>query len=613
VPGLSLVCSLRDGARPDDVALLGALGSVPHTPDYHAETLRSERAYFLGCTRYGTYPVECFDCGPYWICFEGRMYGKEPSALRSELIDLARRVLGERPDAEAQARDWVRAADGDFVVFLLDRGTSEIVVLSDLFGRLPLYYHESQNVAVLSREAPFVAGISGAGELDRVAIAQSLLFGYPLGSRQLLKGVSRVPPAMLLRVGPDNSRVELSSVCRLNFDTDEHAGRSLDENARELASLFCDACARRARTDDTTLVSLSGGLDSRTVAGALHKNGNRFAAVSYSDSEGLAQKDVALAEQIARVLDADWRTFSIGPPLGSDLADCLSRKPGLGYLRFALVLLFIRQVAAALGSPVTMFTGDGGDKALPSLRPRCRLHDVAHLAEYLMRQYHVMPPEDVSELTGLHRSDLTGEIAQLLDSYPEEDLGQKCVHFLVHERGMKWLFEAEDLSRSVLWTVTPFYSPRFFDYAMNCPGEQKALFRLYRAMLGHIAPELGRIVDPTVGAPFMSRRHVVAHVLAGRAAMFPAFWRLVRRAMGSPLFKHTCPPHSPVMSCLRDQLQSCDQIGQYLSRAAVERFLCANGPPYKVAAELLLSVTSAIERVAFDGKTLARYADREFD
>lgn len=67
--------------------------------------------------------------------------------------------------------------------------------------------------------------------------------------------------------------------------------------------------------------------------------------------------------------------------------------------------------------------------------------------------------------------------------FPENDLNQKYVHFTVFEKNYKLYFEAEDRNRFYFWSTSPFYSIKFFEYAIAIPDCYKEHLDLYRMFL----------------------------------------------------------------------------------------------------------------------------------
>ena len=121
---------------------------------------------------------------------------------------------------------------------------------------------------------------------------QYLLFAFSLGSRTLIENVRRVKRASLFYWAPGSREVIVGTLHEMNYDFEEHAGRSLGSNIGNLIELLGSACRDRANYGDMeeNVVSLSGGLDSRAVAGGLKRSGIPFQAITYMDYRKTAQR-----------------------------------------------------------------------------------------------------------------------------------------------------------------------------------------------------------------------------------------------------------------------------------------------------------------------------------
>ena len=80
MPGISLKCDLTKKRNDDynerDGLFRKALTSIMHKEYYKREILLNDSPYLLGCTKYPEYPVKIFENSEFWVCFEGKIYGK---------------------------------------------------------------------------------------------------------------------------------------------------------------------------------------------------------------------------------------------------------------------------------------------------------------------------------------------------------------------------------------------------------------------------------------------------------------------------------------------------------------------------------------------------------
>ena len=90
----------------------------------------------------------------------------------------------------------------------------------------------------LSREVKFPACLISHFAFDRQGIAETLYFGYTLGERTLIEGVSRLEFGSLLHVDLRELKLRFVRICDLNLDEHRHAGKPIRQMAAEFGDLF---------------------------------------------------------------------------------------------------------------------------------------------------------------------------------------------------------------------------------------------------------------------------------------------------------------------------------------------------------------------------------------
>jgi asparagine synthase (glutamine-hydrolysing) len=602
MPGVSLALRLANPLTDERrSAILRSLDSVLHTGHYAKRVLVETNSYLIASTQYEEYPLRVYEAGDFYIVVEGRVQGKAPQALRAELEELAERVFASTDSAERPIRDWLLDKAGDFVIVFVHRKTNRICLFNDLLGRLPLYYSRVNDEIVFSRELRFIAGLNPGRRFDKMAIAQYLLWGYPLGSRTLFEDAQRLGPGTTVEIQSDPSRFHVGTPYYFNFEEKRHNKRTVHDNAEMLESLFSQACLECIEPDRKTLLGLSGGLDSRSVGACLTKNNVSFSTVTF-DIDKVFALDAKLAEQLARVFRADWRMFQLDSPKGKDFARLLRMKGGLNYLGMSFILPFFDRVKAIYGSDITYLTGDGGDKVLPDLRPEKSLRTIDELVAYAVANTGGFSLKKTACLTRLRQDDIVEEIRRHVETYPERSLEQKYIHFLIYERGFKWLFEGEDRNRCYFWSATPFYSLEFFKHAMDCPDEQKANYDLYRHFLLCLSPAAAQVDNSHWSRPLASKSYLMK-------ILWTSFVHQVLSPQMRKKIRSTIAPYRPSASflqCFQEQVSSCRALDDYLCRDALKTV-----PRHCTKTEManLMTITSCIEDVECGRSTLEQYAE----
>ncbi len=609
MPGISVVYSLKADLTNVKTAIYQSLDSTLHYPWYFREILQDTDHYVIGCVRYQAYPVVTFECHPYTVYLEGRIYNKDCATLQREFNQVSDAVFEQ--ESSEWLTQWLLHTDGDFVVLMVHQPTRQMAILNDVLGRLPLYYAELDDRVLVARDQRFITQLLPPQQFDRMAIAQHLLIGFTLGSRTLVERVHRLQPGTLIKLTPGH--MTRNNLHTFNFETKaDFYRKSAHDNAHELISLFGQGSKSRGDDAHANVLSMSGGLDARSVGAAFAKLGIPFVGATFLDFNKQAQSDVSIARELADVLGIEWTLFELGPICGRDALKLLRLKSGLSPLGLSLLLPFLEAIREKWGANIVYFTGDGGDKTLPDLRPPRHLKNLDSLVRFIISRHSFFSLEDAAALTGISSHQIVDEMQSCFASYPEATAEQKYIHFYIYERAVNWLFEGEDRNRCYFWSATPFYSLPFFTYAMNCPDEQKAHRELYRLFLHGLSPELAAVNDQNVGVPIASRQYRVKTQLKswgiGLLAASPTLARRAKRIIGRATIY---PSDAVILSCLQKQTRKERAVSEVFSYSAVQSALQQPVRYSKAALQLLLTVTSAIEDLSEGQSTLENYLDSE--
>ncbi|WP_436346745.1 hypothetical protein [Natronorubrum sp. FCH18a] len=574
-----------------------SLEPLLHDDRYQADTVLETDTYAAGTTTYSEYPTRVVENEDLWVYLEGHIYDIEEQSLESELLTAGEHVL--TADGTSQyLTDWLLETDGEFLLVAYDKTSGRIGLLNDLLGRLPMYYYHDDETFLFSRELRYIIDALETQEFDPVGVAQCLLFGYSLGKRTLMRRVTRLRPGTRLTFDPDDGVITRTTLHRFDFDQKTAADRSRTQNAAELADRFETACENRAGYGSRDVISLSGGLDSRSVLAGYHVTDTPAIAATMDSDNYVPPSDVDIAEKLSRTFDIDWELYQIGPPKGEDLDMLVKTKNGQIGLLTSFILEFFRKLRADHGSGITYVTGDGGDKALPDLTPTRSIASERQLVDYVIEENSILDLEDVAQLTGLSETEIRRSVRDRIRAYPERDHESKYVHFLLYERGVNFLFEGEDRNRLFFWSTTPFYSIDFFRYAMNCPADQKARYGLYREFLEELAPAAAEHVHPDYRAPVASTRHALAaHVddlLSRHPRLFETVLPIIRSVNG---LETGSTVDSDTIGCIRNQIDQCNAVDDVLSIEDVETFLDSYSERERASIYRVFAITSVVDDI----------------
>jgi asparagine synthase (glutamine-hydrolysing) len=598
---------------------LNALESSFYNENYKQEILLKDQHYLLASSRYSEYPIKIFeDIDDFWICIEGRIYCKEDSVIKDELENLLNYVFTpyffnaiEDKSSPPKPREnneklvnWLLKTDGEFILYALNKKTKDFAIMNDALGRLPFYYHKNVHLGlIISRDLQFTSQfIQSANDdkFDRMAIAQYLLFGYPLGKRTLLANVSRVQPGSLLRISDINNQFNIDILHSFNFDSRKNAGHDIKRDAATLVSLFSEACKCRTNVNENkkkNLVSLSGGLDSRCVALAFKNNNIPCSAVTriapgWTPLLG-RKSEVQVAKQLANLLGIEWENYDFIEPKARDLQNLLTIKQGSTYLGYGSIIPFLEQLRIThRGFDVTFFTGAGRETVIPDYTHSKKYKSLDQLVSHIIKRRGNFPLRDIAAITQIREHELIDEIKNTLSTYPEKNLNRKYFHFLTYETAFKGIFEIEDKDRYYFWSVSPFYSILFFDYAVSCDSISKPNQALYREILFQLSPLAASIDKADYGAAIGSYKYKFMFFILTFTYKHHFIKKMISKITHK---KGSYNGDSKVVKCFQNQIQNCGYIDTYLSLTELRRIINNSSKYSRRAIDFLFTVTSLIE------------------
>jgi asparagine synthase (glutamine-hydrolysing) len=250
--------------------------------------------------------VECGDFSAVWAARQSAPISTTVTPTSTALVwgDAIPGPGSERLDAEGLLRAWespgiLRASPFDGFHAALRYDTRQGLSLgADLLGLFPAYYAADRGAIVLGTSPElFRHHPSFPAELSREGLAGLLLTHAVLDGRALLTGVRRLRPGHVLTW---RQAAEPLEVLQYTIPAPPPAhGGSFEDDVEELDAAFADAIERHVPQGDATGILLSGGRDSRQLAGYLRARGNPLDALTLGAT---TDHEVGCATAVARAL-----------------------------------------------------------------------------------------------------------------------------------------------------------------------------------------------------------------------------------------------------------------------------------------------------------------------
>jgi len=252
----------------------------------------------------------------------------------------------ERLDAPGLLRAWgvegkpPASFDGFHAAVRYD-ARQGLAVGADVLGLFPVYYAARAGTLIvgsspeLFREHPcFPAELSVAG-LTGVLVAHAIVDG-----QALLAGVRRLRPGHVLGWRPGGDPVETLQYT-IPVSTPHHRG-SFRADVDALDAAFADAMNRQVPRDGTTGILLSGGRDSRQLAGYLGERGGRVQTLTLGSA---TDYEVVCATAVARALGSEHRVMNVD---AADFATGATRQARWEHLASGFSSIYTWSAIAAL-------------------------------------------------------------------------------------------------------------------------------------------------------------------------------------------------------------------------------------------------------------------------
>jgi asparagine synthetase B (glutamine-hydrolysing) len=421
------------------------------------------------------------EAGRILLVWDGEIYNAE---FRSP--DPSRLLL------DAFAREGVglfSRLNGTFALAFWEERPRRLTLAADRAASLPIYYAKNHDQFAFSgRLKPFRRLHDSRAGVELGALADMLTNGYLLQGKLLLDGVRVLGPGQVLRV--EEHRIEVSNYWRYEFEPqpDPADGRRFEG---ELTQLIREAIECRLCDESHIGVLLSGGYDSRVIAGflqQLRRNGY-IHTITWGENEETPETDAFISRRIADHLHAKHTFYPLNASaLPHHFRDFVSldegRTDAVG--NYPESLLIFERILSELHLNV-LFRGDecfgwredvsNELEALHSLN----IHDLHHLPE----AYPFLRPDFRKKLVEISRARLQSLCAEC----PYDNLHDRKDYFYFTQRIFGYLNPLSQLKQQVIDLRNPFLDNALLDFIRRMPRRMRLGKRLFKTVVRTMFPE----------------------------------------------------------------------------------------------------------------------------
>jgi Asparagine synthase len=400
-----------------------------------------------------------------------------------------------------QKRELITLPASDIFVSYtkLQRSETSLRVEGDFLGMMPIYRHVLADGWLVSNRIGLIQSIIGCGSPSRAALLDFLVHAAPMAERTMDARIERIPAGSILDWTPHQGpslRIEQP----LQAEQPD-VGRPLANVLDEMDAILM--ASTRARMSDELWVSLSGGYDSRLVAGLLKRCGAKLQLISLGNSH---HNEIRRAREIAKRLGFPWKRMDYPSSFLNT-----HREHYIDWLEAQLdpYILHLARLNEA-GAPFGMKLGHGfmGDPAAGSVITQVAPEAYASfdaLAEGLVDRATWEPHKKVFDALGWShwRDELVAQTRATLVETPEVYQSAILWHTLSRQRRV--IAEQLTIFAQHYSLVTPFLNVDYLNFMLKQPFQGLYDRTLFRRYFAQFYPTLAEVPHPLEAAALRPR------------------------------------------------------------------------------------------------------------
>ncbi len=413
---------------------------------------------------------------------------------------------------------FLRELHGSFAAAIWEGGAQKLTLITDRFGTRPLYYRlAGGGVRFASGLASLLADDNTPRQINPRGLAQFFTFGHYLRDDTSLADARVLPAAACFTYSAADERLETLAYWSLR-DAKVEPAASRQQWLERIDAALSSAVGRCAAETPRLGLSLSGGLDARTLLGVIDVQHTPLKAVCMGVQGSLDHRSSAELSRLAgcpyhaHVLDAsflgDFRSHlerMVQLTDGQYLSQCIVI-PTLGVYRDLGIRTLLRGHAGELMHMRKAYNYSLDDDAL-QIRTGSQLREwlLSHLPAYLL--------QGVTEPLFAH--EYQASLAELAGQSLDEDLAEvadveqplwRIWRLFVNQRLRRETVLSMLKFRTVVEPRMPFLDAEVVPLLLAAPPDLKLGEEIQTYILGRHRPEFLRVTNANTGAPMGASR-----------------------------------------------------------------------------------------------------------
>lgn len=386
--------------------------------------------------------------------------------------------------------------DGSYVIFVADGRRKKYLLFNDYYASRPVFYGMQNGVLYFSPEAKGVARAPGFdASVDEDALVSFLVCSNPVAEQTLFKNVKPLLPGTVLAIENGRLTRSISSLYAPCADTHDHGE---DYYMDGLSSLLMKAVGKQLRNPGKVVVPLSGGIDSRLIAGCVHRiTGGDLHTVSWGVNEDVAGSDTVIARQAANFLHSDHHfARRESEHLRRDIVEMTYRVDGLitDPATHSNELSIMRRIREEFGG---LYVLRGEECFGHATQPTCDGEALGQWGIARLEDYpgieRLLSPSKLPELRA-HSAQI---IQGILDACPSVNFTDRRDYFYFAVRLLHYHSRSAYCKRTIVDVRNPWLDRELLEFLQTLPVRYRINRYLYRKTAAKMFPELMSIPAAT--------------------------------------------------------------------------------------------------------------------
>ena len=397
----------------------------------------------------------------------------------------------------------LKDVNGHFIACIYFKKEEKLILISDRFGTLPLYYSNLPSGFIFASEVKALLCHNIDKTLSNESLSEMLHFGHLFGGKTLFNSVHRISPATYLIYQHGN--INLHKYWDYPFNEKAYKEKKINKKEakfykEKLGDLMRRAVYRQTyKNRNKILVSLSGGLDSRFITCLMHELDIPLKAFTMGPDNS---EDQIYARRVAQKLNIDHYAYNTVP---KDIWE------------YAKKFSFLNDHMSVINGPIQGFkplydfrnssdvtiTSQMCDAMFGSTLSRTRIKIIAAKDQHdnesrkiISQIFNIIPESTLQYVcTDAFYEKIRNRYNAVTDQYILDYSHPLHCYFnvLLNEHGRRGTFSGNIMNNFFMDTRMPSFDNEIMDFSYNLPLPLKRYQYTYRASFTDLFPDLAKI------------------------------------------------------------------------------------------------------------------------